>query len=133
MKRTNYILCVDDDEDDCALLAEAFEKAKVPQTLHFEHSGDKVITFLEQARRDNNWPVLIILDINLPGINGLEILPTLREKFPIKHIPIIFLSTNASEDSLQLAESKGVSILKKPTTIQKYDGIVQTMINMIIE
>ena len=133
MKRNNYILCVDDDEDDCALLAEAFEKVNAPQTLHFETTGDKAIKFLERAQRDNNWPVLIILDINLPGINGLQILPTLRETFPIKHIPIIFLSTNVSNDSLMLAQSKGVSILKKPTTMEKYDSIAQTILNMIIE
>src|SRR5688572_26558933 len=87
-----FILLGEDDIDDQEILEEIFSTVDTSLNLQFFNNGRKVISHLETA--DDNLPCLIILDFNMPELNGAEILKILSKDHRLKEIPKIIWSTS---------------------------------------
>src|SRR6478672_4505540 len=111
MSRDGYILCIDDDEDDCILLNEALIKSDPSLDLKFIMSGDEAVNFLTDAMEKQKLPKLITLDINMPGMNGNETLTHIKKLIGKNPIPIVFLTTYPGNDELFLAEKNHISVM----------------------
>ena len=92
-----HILLVDDNEGDILLTREALEEARIINKISIAHDGMEAIDFLRRTPPfgDSDIPDLILLDINLPGMSGLEALAALRADAATAHIPVVAITANA--------------------------------------
>jgi CheY-like chemotaxis protein len=96
------VLLVEDNEGDIVLTLEAFEEAQFKAKVSIARDGEQAIDFL---LKKNNYskektPDLVILDINLPRKNGLEVLKFIKSNESLMHIPVIMLTTSSSEKDI---------------------------------
>jgi CheY-like chemotaxis protein len=116
-----HILLIEDNEGDILLTTELLEDYRIRNTLTVTHDGHETIDFLNQCLKVKNilLPDLILLDINLPRINGMEVLSYIKENEHLKHIPVFMLSTSATEIDMQRAnERQANGFLTKPLTFE---------------
>ena len=102
MLRVVDVLLVEDDPGDVLMTREAFEASRMPNTLHVVGDGEQAMHFL---RRTNDFtgaprPALILLDLNLPRRNGLEVLAELKADSDLLTIPVVILTTSQAESDI---------------------------------
>jgi two-component system response regulator len=106
------ILIVDDDEDDCRLVKEGLYQVGLRVPIHIAMGGAEALEFLKANR--SNLPALIILDFNMPQMNGLEVLRTVHEEYGI---PTVLYSTTCTPDIVREAREAGaIDCIKKGTS-----------------
>jgi len=87
-----FILLIDDDDDDVEMLSTSLESLGIK--TRFFNSADKALAFLMLVTNTADMPMLIILDSNLPGLNGKETLAIIKSNDKTKRIPVIMYSTS---------------------------------------
>jgi CheY-like chemotaxis protein len=123
------ILVADDDEDDRLLIEEAFKEVGVQCCLRFVRGGPELIDYLHNRPpfedKECLTPNLIILDLNMPHMDGLVALEKIRAGGPMKLIPVIILSTAPDELTALQAYALGANavFLKPPTFEELKDAI----------
>lgn len=114
------ILLVEDNPDDVALMLRAFQKVNLPNDVVVARSGEEALAYLlDKASRSHpdpsSFPSLVLLDLNLPAMNGLEVLSRLRQQETTKFLPIVVLTTSDDERDIQQAYRFGAnSFIRKP-------------------
>lgn len=131
MPHNNYVLCIDDDEDDCQLLADALQHINSPIRLKFEKSGDDALKFLISEVGNGGLPRLIILDVNMPGMDGKETFYQIRSIPSLQKVPVLFLSTSVTDPDILEFEKNGVSIFQKPNSVKEFDEIAMTIVYLM--
>jgi CheY-like chemotaxis protein len=117
----NLALIVEDDDDDALFLIKALGDAGFPLQLKWARDGAEAMTLIESLR-----PALVILDIKLPKLDGLEVLRRMREIPGLEHSPAVVLTASTEEGDRQAAESLGVLLyLRKPTNTSYYPTLAQ--------
>ncbi len=107
MKGTRPILLVEDDRVDVLSVQRAFKDLKIANSLHVVGNGE---AGLEWLRNDNNpKPCLILLDLNMPRMNGLEFLKVMKNDEQLKRIPVIVLTSSKGEQELLETYQHGVA------------------------
>jgi CheY-like chemotaxis protein len=100
------ILLVDDDAEDREIIADAFREIQAETFLLFQHNGEEAINFLEANFVSGSIPCLIVLDLNMPRMNGTQTLRFLKSDPRFADIPVIIYSTSLNaiekEECLQL-------------------------------
>ncbi|MDF2436026.1 MAG: putative two-component system response regulatory protein [Bacteroidota bacterium] len=120
--RPKSILFVDDDEDDLNFITSAFTNLGIQNSLHTFNTGKELMEALMEGKAGN--PCLIILDLNLQGLSGLEILDSLRKNNNYSKIPVVILSTSSTVEDIRKAISKGaVDYIPKPYSVAGYELI----------
>ena len=96
------VLLVEDSPGDVRLTQEAFKDAKVHISLHVASDGAEAMAFLERKgeHSDAPRPDLILLDLNLPKKDGREVLEEIKQSPTLKSIPVVVLTTSASEEDI---------------------------------
>jgi CheY-like chemotaxis protein len=97
---------VDDDTEDQELLENALLKAKANAEIHAVSSGKQALDYLNNCER-SKLPSLIVLDFNMPGLNGAEVLDKLSSEHRYKEIPKVVWTTSGSESLKKLCLEKG--------------------------
>lgn len=119
------VFIADDDEDDQLLLQLAFRAHSPRCQLNFSGDGQ---SFLDQLRQVTTIPSLIVLDLNMPFLNGFEVLRSLRSTTRYGQIPVIILTTSSDEGDKQKALELGAtSFLTKPLTLEGLQGLVRKL------
>lgn len=117
-----HILLVEDNAGDIDLAKDALRQFKTRHTLHVASDGARALEVLfdpEQSAKD--LPDLILLDLNLPKIDGREILATIKSDERLSHIPVIVLtSSNAERDLQQAYRLHANCYLTKPTDVGQF-------------
>lgn len=116
-----YILCIDDDVEDCHLLTESIHFHNPDIEVIFFTNGDAVIQYLRQ--HPGKKPSMIILDINLPGMNGIKTFLALKVVLGNDVHPAMFLTTTPRPADVEFAKQNGLLIHKKPSTMQGYKDL----------
>jgi len=123
------VLLVEDDEGDILMTREAFEHHKIRNPLHVVTDGEQALQFLRRtgAYADASRPGLILLDVNLPRRNGLEVLADLKQDPDLLSIPVVMLTTSkAEEDILRSYELHANAYVSKPVDFEHFvDAIRQ--------
>jgi two-component system response regulator len=132
MRNHQYILYIDDDLDDWHFLHEAIDRLNRGIKLKYINSGDLTIPFLMDAIKKDEIPGLIILDVNMPGLDGRKTMIEIQKILP-RYVPIIFLTTTPREDDIELGITKAVALLAKPTHLKGYDDLAVTILNLYLE
>lgn len=96
------VLLVEDSETDALLTQEALKDAKVLNKLHRVETGEEALEFLGKRGRHAGAPTpdLILLDLNLPGISGQEVLSQIKNDRTLKVIPVVVLTTSRAEEDI---------------------------------
>lgn len=121
------ILITDDDEDDRLLLRQALEKQISKAVVYEAQDGQKAIEYLKQGVQESGFD-LVLLDVNMPRVNGFDVLDEIRSSPTLKHTPTVMISTGTHPDQISLAYQKGVnSYIKKPDDWSGYDEIAKAI------
>lgn len=118
---------MEDNPGDVLLTRRALKSGKVLHNLHVANDGDEALAFLHdveygQAPR----PDLILLDLNLPKVNGQEVLYKIKSNEALSSIPVVVLTTSeAEEDILRTYELHGNSFITKPVDWQQFLNVVR--------
>ena len=120
MKSLN-ILLIEDNEGDILLTTEAFEESKIINILAVIKDGKEAINFFNGLINKEHFPDLVLLDINLPKMNGHEVLMYIKNNEKYKHIPVIMLTTSSSEkDILQSYKGHVNCYITKPIDVNDF-------------
>lgn len=130
-----HILLVEDNEGDILLTKEALEEARIKVLLSVVRDGKLAIDFVnkENMYTDVASPDLVLLDVNLPKVNGYEVLQYLKGNESLKHIPVIMLTTSSSEKDINFCYNNFVNcFITKPIEVNEFLGIVTAIENFWI-
>jgi two-component system, response regulator len=124
------ILMADDDEDDRLLTRQAFEEIRLINDLRFVVDGEELLEYLRgegsySAADSAPRPSLILLDLNMPRLDGREALIQIKADPRLRSIPIVILTTSKQEEDVLQSYDLGVSsFITKPVS---FDGLVEVM------
>ena len=114
------ILIVDDDPDDREIISSVFLTTGITDFLLVSSARD-AITYLQSVQNEERLPKLIITDLNMPGINGNELLQSLKTMQRFQHIPVIVYSTSNIKDEINKSLMQGASeYITKPSAMSGY-------------
>ena len=134
--RLAEILLVEDNEGDIELTKEAFEDAKFRNNLHVVMDGDEALDYLYKRNgfEDAIAPDIILLDLNLPGTDGKEVLEIIKEDANLKCIPtIVMTSSSADKDIISSYNLHANCYIVKPVDAKKFIDVVQHVENFWID
>ena len=124
-----FILIAEDDIDDKEILEEIFESIDPSIQLQFINNGEKLVNYLELVEKEE-LPCLIILDYNMPDLNGAQILESLQGNEWLKSIPkMIWSTSNALAYKNRCLELGACDYLVKPSTIKELENMLRHMIS----
>ncbi|WP_114749338.1 response regulator [Pleomorphovibrio marinus] len=126
------ILLVEDNDQDVYLIKEALEDQGFVKKIHHVPNGAKAVSFLKKEKpyEEVEEPNLILMDINMPVMDGHEALKKIKSLERLKHIPIIMLTTSSrKEDILKAYKGQSSSYIVKPDDIFELDTIAETLKN----
>jgi CheY-like chemotaxis protein len=126
------ILVVDDDKEDHMILLDFFTEVGLQDKIYFVDNGQRAIEFLETAN-DAELPKLIVLDLNMPVLNGTQTLIQMKQRARLKNIPVIIYSTSENETERRKCLSFGaIDYLVKPLTFEDGKKIVSKFSSFIV-
>ena len=130
MAVTQHILIGEDDRDDQELLREVFADIDRNFDLRFVNNGLEVLAALEEMAREE-LPCLIILDYNMPGMNGADILNELGPNTRYSDIPKIVWSTSGADKYQKICRDRGaIDYVIKPSNIKELEKIARYMLSV---
>ncbi|HEV7780563.1 MAG TPA: response regulator [Chitinophagaceae bacterium] len=130
MKKEIHILLIEDNEGDIVLTIEALKEARISNTIDVVRDGEKAMEFLRKEGEFSNasTPDLILLDINLPKIDGKEVLANIKNSETLKVIPVVMLTTSDSEkDIFDSYHSHANCYITKPVGFQSFIEVIHTI------
>lgn len=121
------ILYAEDDFDDFESVKEALDQLSDQQTLLHAKNGAEAVSFIENA---TILPQLIVLDLNMPVMDGKEVLHWLKSKEEYKEIPVMVFTTSSREDDVKLCQKHNCTFFRKPTLYRDLLHVAQTMLQI---
>jgi two-component system response regulator len=124
------ILLVEDSPDDIEMTLRALRVAHIANHVHIARDGEEALTFLfgggsTPPRRVEEMPVVILLDVKLPKIDGLEVLRRIRQEPATQRVPVVMLSGSSQERDVAESYQLGVnSYIVKPVNFEQFASSV---------
>lgn len=133
-KLTTPLLVVEDSDEDFEVLQLFMEEMAVTNPIHRFTTGDKALDFLYQAKGEDSSkgirPSMILLDLNLPGTDGREILERLKQDDQFREIPIVIFTTNSDPRDIKFCYQKGANgYLIKPVKTEQFEKAIQAFVD----
>ena len=128
--RTIEILLVEDNPGDARLTLEAFKEAKVINHLSVVSDGVEALAYLRRQGRYESvaTPDLILLDLNLPRMDGREVLAAIKEDAALRAIPVVVLTTSSSQDDVARAYGHHANCyITKPVDLDQFLKVIQSI------
>ncbi|GAA4341997.1 response regulator [Flaviaesturariibacter amylovorans] len=124
--KTYRIILVENDEDEQFFMREAFEASGRFEVLAQASNGDELVTWLRE--HPGQLPDLILSDLNMPGMNGMELLHALRADARYAALPVVITSTSSTQSIIDRALAAGASWYRvKPETFISYGPFAETL------
>jgi chemotaxis family two-component system response regulator Rcp1 len=129
-QKTAQILLVEDNPADVLLMREAFTSSTIVDQINVVVDGEEALDYLKKKNQftDAKTPDLILLDLNLPKIDGREVLIEVNKDSKLRRIPVIVLSSSKDEnDILESYDNSANCYIVKPIELEKFVTIVETI------
>jgi len=128
------VLLVEDDPDDVAIAKRAFKKGRISNTLYVVRDGEEAMDFLRQTgayadgENEAPRPGLILLDLNLPRLDGREVLEIIKNDEDLSCIPVVVLTTSSEEADVMGCYERGANTyITKPVEFNSFLQAVLTI------
>lgn len=122
------IMLVEDNKDDCEAIVRGFESCGFKHPIKWFNDSSIVLDYL--LEEGNQKPTLILLDLNLPGVDGRSLLKYIKSHTHLRHIPIIAMTTSADQkDILSCYKHGACSYIQKPVNFNKMKEVCQSIVN----
>lgn len=122
------ILYAEDDLDDYDALKGALAQLSDKYELKWAKNGEEVLSYLDDP--DNTYPSLVVLDLNMPIMDGKQTLLWLKSHSEHQDIPVMVFTTSSREEDVKLCQSHKCTFYRKPTLYRDLLHITQTMMQM---
>lgn len=129
------ILVVEDSDEDFEALIRAINKCRIIQTVHRCETGDQALKYLKREGIYSDYeafpiPLFILLDLNLPGTDGRDILKEIKSTNGISHIPVIIFTSSAHHEDISVCYDNGAnSYVQKPVAFDDFYTTINNVIN----
>jgi two-component system response regulator len=133
------VLLVEDNEDDVVLTQLAFEKCLVPNKIVVVYDGQEALDYLfgqgKYTDRDiNQQPAVVLLDLKLPYISGIDVLKEIRLSEKIYRLPVIILSSTTNMQDIEKCEKLGINrYYRKPGNFNEFKKIIEDIRESYLE
>jgi CheY-like chemotaxis protein len=128
-KETNHtILHVDDDPDDLEMLQDAIGKLENKYRVIESSDGVDALQQLEELKKEGTLPCLIVLDINMPKLDGRQTFMAIKSDPELAKIPVVIFSTSSSPMDRMFFEHKHVEYMTKPILFQNFLDTAQRLL-----
>jgi hypothetical protein len=115
------ILLVEDNPFDLDLAQRAFLRKKIPNPIQVARDGEEALSYLPRWEQGEPLPVVILLDLKLPKVDGLEVLRQVKSHTQYRSIPVVVLSTSAEDRDIRTAYQLGAnSYIVKPVDYHRF-------------
>lgn len=126
MRSKRPILLVEDDKVDAMTVKRALDEIKVTNRLDIAGNGEEALSYLRDP--ENKKPCVILLDLNMPKMNGIEFLRIAKQDKRLRRIPIVVLTTSEEEQDRINSFDLGVAgYMIKPVDYQKFVEVIKTI------
>ncbi len=123
MRSAKPILLAEDDRVDVMTIERVFNDIKITNQLIVMPNGQEALDYLKNG--DNRKPCLILLDLNMPKMNGLEFLKTIKENEALKRIPVIVFAVSKEDNNITKSFKLGAAgYMVKPVDYKKFIEII---------
>lgn len=122
------ILYVDDDADDREMLSSAFKKISPSINVVEAENGLAALKYLDEAKKNGHLPCLIVLDINMPVLDGRQTFHRIREDSFLEKVPVVVFTSSSNPNDKSFFERHGVGLITKPSSISYLRTIAENMI-----
>jgi CheY-like chemotaxis protein len=129
----NLVLYADDDPDDLQLVREAFSKYASNVEVMTVNDGLEALSFLKGLAQHDPSPCLVILDVNMPRLNGRETLKQLRKMDRYDEVPVILFTTSSLPVDKEFADKHKAGFMSKPLNARQMDLITDQFIEHCTE
>jgi CheY-like chemotaxis protein len=139
MRLHEPLLVVEDSNEDFRMLERLMRRMAVQNPIYRCTNGDEVLEFLYKQSSNANFraalrPSVILLDLNLPGIDGRDILERLKQDISFREIPIVVFTTSSNPRDIELCYQKGANgYLVKPMDAQGLRKTIQAFVDYWLE
>jgi CheY-like chemotaxis protein len=127
------ILLVEDNQDDMDLAQHALQRGKVANRIFVVRDGEEALDFLfcrgkYSTRSFENPPKLVLLDLKLPKVDGMEVLKQVKGDSRTRTIPVVMMTSSKEERDLVASYNLGVnSFIQKPVDFEQFRDVVRTI------
>jgi CheY-like chemotaxis protein len=126
--RVLSVLLVDDDEGDLLMIREALDSSTSAHEIHIVHDGEEALAFLRREGRyaDKPRPDLVLLDLNMPRMDGRQVLAAVKADDDLRTIPIVVLTTSrAPADIVSSYDLHANAYVTKPMSLDELTSVVK--------
>ncbi len=133
------VLLVEDNPDDEELSRLALMQSNIPNRIFVARDGVEALDFLNKAGEsegndESGLPELILLDLKLPKINGLEVLGKIRDNPKTRYIPTVVLTSSSEENDIQNSYLRGAnSYVRKPVNFEEFTEMIKLLVAYWLE
>ena len=129
MSNNKPVLLIEDDRVDAMTVKRAFRQVKIPNQLFHVGNGEEAIEFLQNAENPRPW--IILLDLNMPKMNGIEFLQVVKNDENLKTIPVIVLTTSKEQqDRVDSFKFSVAGYMIKPVDYEQFVDMVKGKIKV---
>lgn len=122
------ILLIEDNPDHAQLVIRNLKNFSIPNTIHHLEDGESAMNYLQEVNNGTKKPHMILLDLRLPKIDGIEVLKFIKSKAELKEIPVVILTTSEAErDIVEAYGYNANSYLVKPVDFKKFSELMDTL------
>ena len=126
------VLLADDDADDREIFVRVLGKKEGVQLMSTVENGVEVLNYLQSLPEDHELPHLIILDHNMPKMNGTETLGKLKSNSKYSDIQVVIYSTYSDSRMKETCEQLGASmVLAKPASMKEYEAVIDRFLGLV--
>jgi CheY-like chemotaxis protein len=123
------LLYAEDDLDDFESLVDALEQLTDKYQIVNARNGSEVLTLLQGQYADNH-PSVVILDLNMPLMDGKEVLAWMKNEEEFKHIPVMVFTTSSREEDVRFCQNYKCTFFRKPTLYRDLLHVAQAILDM---
>lgn len=127
-ENSKIVLHVDDDQDDRFLVKQAITSIDPSIIVREAQDGKKAIDFLNQAKLFGDLPSLIILDVNMPVMDGYDTFKEISKDNELSLIPIVIFTTSCNNNELNFWAEKDIPMISKPASFEEFTNSIEKIL-----
>jgi CheY-like chemotaxis protein len=130
--KRQIVLCVDDDPDDQMMVLDTILELDASVRVASALNGVEAMSFLEGAKQRNELPCLVIMDINMPLMDGKQALTLIKKDDVLRDVPVVLFTTSSSALDKSFAALHGVELITKPIRHQELYHSVKRLLSKCV-